>query len=229
MSGGKQKPAKAERVTGVGRRRRGRIATVCLLKPRSQQLQQCPRRWVGGPGRLPAVRRVEQGWPTPTTPRWSWGRHPRTPTWPRCSTPWVRCWTAAACRHRRWVPAVARLGTGVREAAAGRGGAHRLVRSSAKPPLAGCRRAGPGRQPARHGHPAPARQDRRHRRPRPPPVWCLPVGRPRSPRPAMGRWRWPGRSSLPRTRRSSPAPRRPTSSRPCWWRPTRRCGSRCLG
>jgi hypothetical protein len=64
-------------VTGVGRRRRGRIATVCLLKPRSQQLQQCPRRWVGGPGRLPAVRRVEQGWPTPTTPRWSWGRHPQ--------------------------------------------------------------------------------------------------------------------------------------------------------
>jgi hypothetical protein len=32
-SGGKQKPAKAERVRGEGRRRRGRIAVVCLLEP----------------------------------------------------------------------------------------------------------------------------------------------------------------------------------------------------
>jgi hypothetical protein len=31
-SGGKQNPAKAEWAMGAGRRRRGRIATVCLLK-----------------------------------------------------------------------------------------------------------------------------------------------------------------------------------------------------
>ena len=68
------------------------------------------------------------------------------------------------CSYRRWLPAAARLGAGVRDAAAGRGGVHRLVRRGAEPPLAGRRRAGPRRQPAGQGHPAPTRQDRRHRR-----------------------------------------------------------------
>jgi hypothetical protein len=37
-----------------------------------------------------------------------------------------------------------------------------------------------------------------------------------------------GMCKLAKARRSSPAPRRSTSSRPCWWPPTRRCGSRWL-
>ena len=41
-SGGKQKPAKADRGTVAGRGRQGLMTTVCLLKARSQQMQQCP-------------------------------------------------------------------------------------------------------------------------------------------------------------------------------------------
>ena len=40
-SGGKQKPAKADRGTVAGRGRQGLMTTVCLLKARSQQMQQC--------------------------------------------------------------------------------------------------------------------------------------------------------------------------------------------
>jgi hypothetical protein len=40
-SGGKQKPAKADRGTVAGRGRQGLMTTVCLLKSRSQQMQQC--------------------------------------------------------------------------------------------------------------------------------------------------------------------------------------------
>jgi hypothetical protein len=65
--------------------------------------------------------------------------------------------------------------------------------------------------------------------PRPPPGWCLLVGRPRPPRPAMGRWRWRGCSSSLRTLRSSPPPRPSTSSRPYWCPPIQRCASRCPG
>ena len=48
-SGGKQKPAKADRGTVAGRGRRVLMTTVCLLRARSQHMQQCP---VAGPGGL---------------------------------------------------------------------------------------------------------------------------------------------------------------------------------
>jgi len=41
-SGGKQKPAKAGRGTGARRERRVLMTTVCLLRTRSQQMQQRP-------------------------------------------------------------------------------------------------------------------------------------------------------------------------------------------
>ena len=84
--------------------------------------------------------------------------------WPRCSTPWCAAGQPLVWRHRRWLPAAARLGAGVRDTAAGRGGGHRLLRGGAEPPLADRRRASLGRQPVGQGHPAPTRQDRRHRR-----------------------------------------------------------------
>src|SRR5215216_4719042 len=41
-SGGKQKPANADRATAAERGRRVLMAAVCLLPTRSQRLQQCP-------------------------------------------------------------------------------------------------------------------------------------------------------------------------------------------
>src|SRR6266540_4384315 len=48
-SGGKQKPAKAERVRGEGRRRRGRIPIVCLLDPDHSICNSASRRAKGSP------------------------------------------------------------------------------------------------------------------------------------------------------------------------------------